>query len=625
MTLTPSFAFPRIRRLALTTIPIIGLIGTPIPSIGLAQAPGRPIPVGERRDNRDNVVFWSRNDFVIPFNIDTTGQAPREIQLELSEDGGRNWILYSKSDVRTRQFNFLANVDGEYQFRLKTVDNSGRVFDNPGAPLRVVVDTLKPTGELIIDLEPRGDLIAEFRLTDDFLDPNSIRLEYQTESIGEWREILCNMEPDSGNGQWFGTGSWSIPSATRQLVVRMLAKDLAGNLLEITRMPQLPRTAQVTSNLQLASGKPRDPKGSARSPIQSPPVGTGVRESAANDTEMLPRVEVLVSNGSKTIPSPTRNSSLLRNDPQSLSIDSPQRPVPNMSNMSNNEVVSSRGRYQGRPATDEDYKQDAAPKRPELASRDASGGLRVFASDGTGANESSNSRFKPDPQTPIESIPGEIPFRRDIKPLFSNSKSFSLEYSVDNDPGAPIESVELWGTTDSGQTWERWGIDPDRESPFDIMVENEGLFGFRMVIIGANGLASNRPRNGDNADAWIHVDTEQPRVKITSALYGKGSEAGSLVIDYQAIDDYFPDRPIALSYSATPNGPWTMIQSGIRNNGRYVWPSDPSLPATIYLRIQAFDSAGNVGTHRLDLPINVEGIVPRGRIQGFRPLQSPSP
>ena len=220
----------------------------------------------------------------------------------------------------------------------------------------------------------------------------------------------------------------------------------------------------------------------------------------------------------------------------------------------------------------------------------------------------------------MERIPGQTSFRNNIKPLFSNSAAFSLDYSVENDPDSPVAAVELWGTTDEGRTWQVWGEDPDRSSPFDIQVEGDGLFGFRMIIVGANGLASNRPRNGDNADAWIHVDTKLPQARINSALYGKGKESGSLVIEYRAADEYFPERPITLSYAETPDGPWTIIASGVRNNGRYVWPADPSLPPSIYLKIEAFDSAGNVAVHRLDSRIDVEGLAPRGRIQGFRPL-----
>jgi hypothetical protein len=203
--------------------------------------------------------------------------------------------------------------------------------------------------------------------------------------------------------------------------------------------------------------------------------------------------------------------------------------------------------------------------------------------------------------------------------LHSSSKSFELDYAIVNDPGSPIASIELWGTLDQGKTWERWGVDADRESPFDIEVDTEGLFGFRMVIVGSNGLASRRPLPGDSADAWIYVDNTMPRARILSALAGKGSDAGSLVIEYQAIDDHFIDRPISLFYSETMQGPWVPITQGAKNQGRFAWSGESHIPEKVFLKLQATDAAGNVGEHVLDLPVDVQSAAPRGKIQGFRP------
>lgn len=202
----------------------------------------------------------------------------------------------------------------------------------------------------------------------------------------------------------------------------------------------------------------------------------------------------------------------------------------------------------------------------------------------------------------------------------SRSRSFSLDYSVESLRGLAIADIELWGTDDRGKTWQKWGSDPDRESPFDVQVGTDGLYGFRMVIIGQNGLVSNRPNDGDSADMWINVDTKIPTVKITRALYGEGPDAGMLVIDYSCDDENLHDRPISLAYSERPTGPWSTIVNGLRNTGIYLWKADPNLPQQVYLRIQAVDRAGNVQEHRLDLPINLRGLTPRGRIQGFRPI-----
>ncbi len=582
--------------------------------------------------NDDAVVHWPRLDFVIPFNVDVTGQAPREIQLEFSENSGKSWSLYSSGDVRTKQFHFQAKVDGEYQFRLKTLDSQGRRFDNPGEPLRVVVDTTKPEAKLMVDLDQRGVMQAEFEIADAALDTSSIQLAYQTETMSQWREIPVELSPGRSPSAWLGSGSWSIPSGTQQLVVRLTAKDKAGNPIEITRLPKLPRSASANGSLQMASGKTQDARNANRSAANAP-IGSGLPELPL---ESSPKAEVL--GGSRAVPKmdSTVSSQIAaqqqlieqkgrfvapQQSPQGQALDDSRNrgDYPNAAVGSLDETRSDarRNKLPVRTLSDEEVEHLKSQSPISLTAKRTDRSLLVQEDSIPTATPKSSLEIEPKSTR----IPGQSTFSRDIKRLYSNSKAFSLDYNIDNDPDAPISVVELWGTSDEGQTWQLWGKDPDRASPFDIEVETEGLFGFRMVIVGTNGLASNRPRNGDNADAWIHVDIEPPQAKIVSALYGKGKESGSMIIEYRANDEFFSDRPITLSYSQTPTGPWSTIASGVRNNGRYVWPADPSLPTSIYLRIEAHDAAGNVCVNQLDLPIDVEGIAPRGRIQGFRPIK----
>jgi hypothetical protein len=203
------------------------------------------------------------------------------------------------------------------------------------------------------------------------------------------------------------------------------------------------------------------------------------------------------------------------------------------------------------------------------------------------------------------------------------SRAFNLDYSVEALGGTTLSEVELWGSEDSGRSWQQWGTDPDRQSPFDVRVGNDGLFGFCMVVVGGNGVVSNRPKSGDEADVWIQVDTILPTAKITRAVYGEGPEEGMLVISYQCQDEMLVDRPIALSYSERVEGPWSLIATGLENTGRYAWRPDPNIPQQIYLRVTAVDKAGNIGQHALNAAINTRALAPRGRIQGFRPILGP--
>ncbi len=182
------------------------------------------------------------------------------------------------------------------------------------------------------------------------------------------------------------------------------------------------------------------------------------------------------------------------------------------------------------------------------------------------------------------------------------------------------EAIELYGTTDGGRSWDLWGRDPDRTSPFDIETKEVGVFGFRIVVVGRNGLASPRPLSGESPDIVVVVDNERPLVRITGAQYGEGDRIGSLVIRYECQDANLKQRPIALSFSDSVNGPWTTIAAGLRNDGEYIWTADPNLPRQLFLRIDATDEAGNNGAYVLDQPIDAQGLAPRARIRGFQTI-----
>ncbi len=203
---------------------------------------------------------------------------------------------------------------------------------------------------------------------------------------------------------------------------------------------------------------------------------------------------------------------------------------------------------------------------------------------------------------------------------FSDSVRFSLEYEVEAIGSAGADAIELYGSIDDGKTWRFWGADPDKVSPFDIETKEEGAFGFRIVVVGGNGLTSPRPLSGETPDITVVVDQSRPSVRISGARYGEGDRVGSLVIQYECSDPNLKKRPIALAFSDKPDGPWTTIAAGLANDGLYVWPADPGLPRQMYLRVDATDRSGNVGTYILDRPIDTQGLAPRARIRGFQPL-----
>ena len=199
-----------------------------------------------------------------------------------------------------------------------------------------------------------------------------------------------------------------------------------------------------------------------------------------------------------------------------------------------------------------------------------------------------------------------------------NSRRFLLNYNIDAIDPSGVGKVVLWVTRNGGQTWSSMATDNDNQSPFPVQVDDDGEFGFRVVIHSKDGLVGRPPSRGDEADMAIRIDTEAPTGRIMSVPYGTGNDVGRLVINWRADDSRLRIKPIDLAYSTNTEGPWTNIEQGIRNTGSYSWKVERDIPERIYLRMAIHDAAGNTTLQKLTQPIDVSGLVPRGRINGVQ-------
>ncbi|WP_461505819.1 hypothetical protein [Rhodopirellula baltica] len=368
---------------------------------------------------------------------------------------------------------------------------------------------------------------------------------------------------------------------------------------------QLPRP-QVTSP-QVPSSQAQPP-GSQTPLAQSPTLGTpGGSSSAEPETPFHVGPSM-----PESIPAP---AGLNTNAPSQLNAPEPTSPVDKIQN-SKEPVQSPWSPITGdRKSRDSQSLGGSAGNQPSGRSAETPTEMRY---ESQRASSATMERTTLDPRETLDLK--RLAERSVIR--HSDSNRFSLDFEIEAIGGRGVEAIELYGTTDGGITWNRWGTDPDKASPFDIETNGEGIFGFQIVVVAANGLTSLRPLSGDAPDIVVVVDQTEPEVSINGARYGEADRAGSLVIAYRCQDQYLMSRPITLSFSDTPEGPWTTIAAGLRNLGDYVWPADPQLPRQIYLRIDATDQAGNVGSYVLDQPVDTRGLAPRARIRAFRSISS---
>jgi hypothetical protein len=200
-------------------------------------------------------------------------------------------------------------------------------------------------------------------------------------------------------------------------------------------------------------------------------------------------------------------------------------------------------------------------------------------------------------------------------PKLVGSRTFALEYDLDDAGRGGVSKVELWGSRDGGKTWSRYAQDDDNRSPLTVTVDEEGLYGFRIVVQTAGSVAADTPRPGDAPELWVQVDLKRPVVELTAIERGQGNLSDHLILHWRAMDNNLESRPIGLFYSSRPTGPWSAIATNLENTGEYAWRVERYVPARFYLRVEARDTAGNLAAFQTREPVEFSPASVAGRLR----------
>lgn len=204
--------------------------------------------------------------------------------------------------------------------------------------------------------------------------------------------------------------------------------------------------------------------------------------------------------------------------------------------------------------------------------------------------------------------------RRDESIRVLNQRQFQIGYRLEEVGPSGVSSVELFITQDNGATWYRYGEDADKRSPFVVNVPREGSYGFTLLVRSGVGLAIDPPQPGERPSIVVNVDETAPRVQLLPVEQGRGQSMNKLLIRWMAQDENLSERPISLSYGASPNGPWQPIVGGLENSGSYVWTMLPGVTSRLFFRIEARDIAGNVQSIDTNEPLLIDLSKPTARI-----------
>jgi hypothetical protein len=546
--------------------------------------------------DRSPLVPWVTRQmtFNIPFTVPTEGRLPLAIELYVSEGSGKPWELVARQRPDAGHFQFRTDHEGYYLFAPQSVHG----LRQPAKPaefrpeLAVLVDLQEPKFSFEARVAPSGEVETTWEATDLSLQSDSLTVEYLPQVGQAWKPVALDAQQISATEESIvGRMTWWPDTNSNSIHVRAEISDRAGNKAVVNRLVLLHNNPAQSANNS----------GNISSTV--PPAGSrSQHEIVRNQATTWP-----ADNQLQTRPLPDHAAARTLTAVPAIEFTGDRPSTPSRYGSS----------AQSLAVDDQQWRSSFPPEVPAVQS--PVGTQYVAKRDSSSEPPSA----EPQPRVPASAtfdnrVSNNLGARR--KPRMTRRRRFELDYDVDAVGPSGIRKVELWGTGDDGRTWSLWQTDENATSPIEIVVEQDGVYGFGIVIVSNSGLAGPTPRNGDPADFWVKVDTKLPRVRLTSATYGDGDHAGHLQIQWRSTDASFGDTPISLSYSESPSGPWTTIATGLANTEKHYWKVDPRVPKQIYLRIEARDEAGNVAQFQLSNAVNLAGLTPTARIRGIRPL-----
>ncbi|TWT65435.1 hypothetical protein Pla123a_49030 [Posidoniimonas polymericola] len=544
-------------------------------------------------------VVWGQDVFVIPYKWSGGSDrgSVREVVLYLSENHGGDWKEVTRARPDVQSFMYRAPADGEFWFAIRTIDNAGGKW--PAGPmqpeLRVVVDTQLPKVQITrATLTPEGGLSVEANAADPQLDPNGATISYQHPATGAWVDVPATVAPGFAGAATL-RGNAVLPPGTRGVMVRVSVKDKAGNPANAGVMATAPYEAYRGAPAFAASTTIDGRGGWSSAPTAGGYSGAGPSMGAATNAPGLPADPFTSSTAFAPAPPPTE-------------FGGPTAPP-----------------TQPAPAA-QVWRPDNTPLPSVAASPLANAPpTQVSATPSTLPNTLPSNTGPPNTMhyassTPPQQLPVAGGAPTGPPRLVVNSDRFELQYDLHSVGRWGVSKVEVWGTEDRGATWRRFAIDSDQRSPVDVQAPADGVYGFAIIVQSVGGLERQPPQAGDQPDVYVEVDRSRPTAAITSAVQPDGYFADHLNLAWQAGDANLAERPISLLYAAQPSGPWLPIASNLPNSGRYSWRLQRHLPDRLFVRIEARDTAGNIGVDQTPQPVEIRLSESSGRIHHARPL-----
>jgi cytochrome c-type biogenesis protein CcmH/NrfG len=177
-------------------------------------------------------------------------------------------------------------------------------------------------------------------------------------------------------------------------------------------------------------------------------------------------------------------------------------------------------------------------------------------------------------------------------PRYLDSRRIILSFQTAT--ATPVESIELWASTDGGQSWREVEAGFSGASVVRFEAPADGRYAFYLVLVNSAGRSDEPPGSESRPHATVLVDTVAPTLQVHEAgLLRAGAEAPKLHVLLSLIEENLGDAGVRVFYRTGTDTRWSDGGPVPVIDGQLSWePPTPAGPS-IDIRVVATDLAGN--------------------------------
>lgn len=571
-----------------------------------------------------------------------------KVELWYTVTDGERWVKGETYPLDQNPIPFNAPGDGRYGLYLVGYDKVGNATPEPTTGISpktyLIVDTKVPLVTLLNfnggETQLGGaSLFINWEAKDENLKPEPITIEVSVDSGKTWQPIAKAVE---NRGRFL----WRLPMVTgSNFRIRVTAEDQAGNATSAASVADF----AIDSTTPGAQPKPLASTNAKRFAVPYDVVEPGASKvtkvtlfvtadggatwkevrTVAPPQQLELAVEgegeygVYLSSesslGARTPPPQARTAPQQRVvvdwSPPTVRLKSAIEGVVSGGTRKELQVEASDAHLSGSPLSVELSRDDgqhwatildAQPNAGRLAvdlpgENGRSFRLRIAARD-----EAGNLGYsEPTPPFGIDSIAPVLK----IQDLARMSKEeIAIKYTSSKVP-TELTSVTLWYLREGTRTWQCYGEDPDKASPFAVKLP-EGRYGFWLEAVdGAGNRSAPVPAAGQPPAVTYLVDWTPPQVVLKTEFpaHLKAGSRGDM--SWVATDDHMAPRPIGLELTRDEGQTWQKLVQGVANSGR-VSVDFPKEEGAVRVRVTAVDEAGNVGVSEPSPAVLIDATAP---------------